>query len=235
MAVTSCQKDVNEVLATGAPRTATLELSTGSKITVNQVDAKDLAGKYTLYSYSFKATGVSDTKIVDNGGRQHETAVEFKAVENPQTINGHVHNLDLVGLYLDFSLPTSFEIVDGTPVIYTYMSLDYQTVSDGTKVACIPELTTTTTYNTGYFAPLTFGVGNCNYTWVGWGVDNLFAKPGFTLGTAAQRLVSEGRYCCGFSFVLNGYKEGSYTTIYQFNYKNVWVYSDKGGAYFRKK
>ena len=86
-----------------------------------------------------------------------------------------------------------------------------EVLATGAPRTATPELTNTTTYNTGYFAPLTFGVGNCNYTWVGWGVDNLFAKPGFTLGTAAQRLVSEGRYCCGFSFVLNGYKEGSYT------------------------
>jgi hypothetical protein len=43
-------------------------------------------------------------------------------------------------------------------------------------------------------------------------------------------------YCCGFSFVVNGYKEGSYTTIYQFNYNNKWVYDGTAGAgYFAKK
>lgn len=92
---------------TGAARKATLELSTGSKITISQVDAKDLAGDYTFYNYSFKTTGVSNTKIVNNGKRQHETTVEFKAVENPEILNGHVHNLDLVGLYLDFAVPAS--------------------------------------------------------------------------------------------------------------------------------
>lgn len=97
---------------TGAPRTATLELSNGSKITVNQVEAKDLAGNYTFYNYSFKSTGVSNTTIVNQNGRQHETAVEFKTVASPETINGHVHNLDLVGLYLDFAVPASFEIVN---------------------------------------------------------------------------------------------------------------------------
>lgn len=120
---------------TGAARKATLELSTGSKITISQVDAKDLAGNYTFYNYSFKTNGVSNTTIVNNGNRQHETVVEFKAVENPTTINGHVHNLDLVGLYLDFVVPASLEIVDDTPVIYTYMSLDYQKVSNGKEVA----------------------------------------------------------------------------------------------------
>ena len=221
---------------TGAPRTATLELSNGSKITVNQVEAKDLAGNYTFYNYSFKATGVSNTKIVNNDKRQHETTVEFKAVENPEILNGHVHNLDLVGLYLDFAVPASLEIVDGTPVIYTYMSLDYQKVSNGTEVACITELTNTTGYGTGYFAPLKFGVDDCNHAWIGWGVDDIFGAPKFGIGTGSQRLVSEGRYCCGFSFVTKGYKEGGYTTIYQFNYNNKWTYNGtNGGGYFAKK
>ena len=221
---------------TGAPRTATLELSNGSKITVNQVEAKDLAGNYTFYNYSFKATGVSNTKIVNNDKRQHETTVEFKAVENPEILNGHVHNLDLVGLYLDFAVPASLEIVDGTPVIYTYMSLDYQKVSNGSEVACITELTNTTGYGKGYLAPLKFGVDGCNHAWIGWGVDDIFGSPKFGLGTGAQRLVSEGMYCCGFSFVTKGYKEGGYTTIYQFNYNNKWTYNGtNGGGYFAKK
>lgn len=221
---------------TGAPRTATLELSNGSKITVNQVEAKDLAGNYTFYNYSFEATGVSNTKIVNNGKRQHETTVEFKAVENPEILNGHVHNLDLVGLYLDFAVPASLEIVDGTPVIYTYMSLDYQKVSNGSEVACITELTNTTGYGKGYFAPLKFGVDGCNHAWIGWGVDDIFGSPKFGIGTGAQRLVSEGMYCCGFSFVTKGYKEGGYTTIYQFNYNNKWTYNGtNGGGYFAKK
>lgn len=218
---------------TGAPRTATLELSNGSKITVNQVEAKDLAGNYTFYNYSFKATGVSNTKIVNNDKRQHETTVEFKAVENPEILNGHVHNLDLVGLYLDFAVPVSLEIVDGTPVIYTYMSLDYQKVSNGSEVACITELTNTTGYGKGYFAPLKFGVDGCNHAWIGWGVDDIFGSPKFGIGTGTQRLVSEGMYCCGFSFVTKGYK---YTTIYQFNYNNKWTYNGtNGGGYFAKK
>lgn len=221
---------------TGAPRTATLELSNGSKITVNQVEAKDLAGNYTFYNYSFKATGVSNTKIVNNDKRQHETTVEFKAVENPEILNGHVHNLDLVGMYLDFAVPASLEIVDGTPVIYTYMSLDYQKVSNGSEVACITELTNTTGYGKGYFAPLKFGVDGCNHAWIGWGVDDIFGSPKFGIGTGTQRLVSEGMYCCGFSFVTKGYKEGGYTTIYQFNYNNKWTYNGtNGGGYFAKK
>lgn len=221
---------------TRAPRTATLELSNGSKITVNQVEAKDLAGNYTFYNYSFMATGVSNTKIVNNDKRQHETTVEFKAVENPEILNGHVHNLDLVGMYLDFAVPASLEIVDGTPVIYTYMSLDYQKVSNGSEVACITELTNTTGYGKGYFAPLKFGVDGCNHAWIGWGVDDIFGSPKFGIGTGTQRLVSEGMYCCGFSFVTKGYKEGGYTTIYQFNYNNKWTYNGtNGGGYFAKK
>lgn len=221
---------------TGAPRTATLELSNGSKITVNQVEAKDLAGNYTFYNYSFKSTGVSNTTIVNQNGRQHETAVEFKTVASPETINGHVHNLDLVGLYLDFAVPASFEIVNGTPVLYTYMSLDYQKVSNGTEVACITQLTNTVTYGSNNFAPLKFGVNDCNYAWIGWGLYDVFGTPKFGLGTGDQRLVSTGMYCCGFSFVVRGYAVGKYATIYQFNYNNSWTYNGtKGGGYFAKK
>lgn len=221
---------------TGAPRTATLELSNGSKITVNQVEAKDLAGNYTFYNYSFKSTGVSNTTIVNQNGRQHETAVEFKTVANPETINGHVHNLDLVGLYLDFAVPASFEIVNGTPVLYTYMSLDYQKVSNGTEVACITQLTNTVTYGSHNFAPLKFGVNDCNYAWIGWGLYDVFGTPKFGLGTGDQRLVSTDMYCCGFSFVVKGYAVGKYATIYQFNYNNSWTYNGtKGGGYFAKK
>lgn len=221
---------------TRAPRTATLELSNGSKITVNQVEAKDLAGNYTFYNYSFKSTGVSNTTIVNQNGRQHETAVEFKTVASPETINGHVHNLDLVGLYLDFAVPASFEIVNGTPVLYTYMSLDYQKVSNGTEVACITQLTNTVTYGSNNFAPLKFGVNDCNYAWIGWGLYDVFGTPKFGLGTGDQRLVSTGMYCCGFSFVVRGYAVGKYATIYQFNYNNSWTYNGtKGGGYFAKK
>lgn len=221
---------------TGAPRTATLELSNGSKITVNQVEAKDLAGNYTFYNYSFNASGVSNTTAVNHAGRQYETTVEFKAVNNPETINGHIHNLDLIGLYLDFVVPASFEIVNETPTLYTYMSLDYQKVSNGSEIACITELTNSTTYKTGYFAPLKFGVGDSNYAWIGWGLDDLFGTPKFGIGTPSQRLVSAGMYCCGFSFVVKGYAVGKYATIYQFNYNNSWTYNGtKGGGYFAKK
>lgn len=234
----SCKSGVVSWTAntTGVPRQATLNFKNGALCTVTQVAPADLKGSYTFYNYSFKSSGVSDTKVVNQNNRQHETAVQFKAVENPTTVNGHVHNLDLVGLYLDFAVPASFEIVDDAPVIYTYLSLDYQKVSNGTEVACIPELTNTTSYGTGYFAPLKFGVNDCNYAWIAWGVDDLLGTPKFGLGTGAQRLVSEGMYCCGFSFVVNGYKEGSYTTIYQFNYNNKWVYDETAGAgYFAKK
>jgi hypothetical protein len=218
---------------TGAPRSAKLTFKNGATFELCQVEAKDLAGNYTFYNYSFKSAGVSTTTAGAN--RKHETAVQIKAVENPQTVNGHVHNIDIVGLYLDFALPASFEVVDGVPSVYTYLSLDYQTLNNGAEVACIPELTNTAAYGTGYFAPVSFGVDNCNYAWIAWGVDDLFGTSKFTVGTGEQRFVSENRYCCGFSFNLKGYSEGGYTTIYQFNYNNSWTYTGTAGAYFCKK
>lgn len=218
---------------TGAPRTATVTTDKGSSLTINQMEAKDVAGAYTFYNYSFKA--LSNTVVVNQSGRQHETAVTFEAVENPEMLNGHLHNLDLVGLYKEFRLPVSLEITEDGPVFFTYLSLDYQTVEGGVEVAIIPELTNTTSYSTGYFAEQKFGVDNCNYAWVGWGINDLFAKTKFTLGTGDQRLVSESRYFCGFSIVTKGYATGAYTTIYQLNYCNKWVWNSEGGAYFCKK
>lgn len=215
---------------TGKPREGVITLPNGGTYTVKQVEAKDLAGEYDFYNYSFKTTGVSSTTVVNQNGREHITAVRLEVVESPEEINGHVHNLDLVGLYLDFKVPVSFEIVDGTPMIYTYMSLDYQTVSDETKMACIPEITYSTTYNNkNYnFAPKKFGANNCNYFWAGWGLENLFETTTIAIGSPSLRHVASGWYFCGFSFVKEGYS--AYTTIYQLNYKNQWVYSETGGG-----
>lgn len=224
-----------EANTTGKPREGVITLPNGGTYTVKQVEAKDLAGKYDFYNYSFNTTGVSSTTVVNQNGREHITAVRLEVVESPEEINGHVHNLDLVGLYLDFKVPVSFEIVDGTPMIYTYMSLDYQTVSDETKMACIPEITYSTTYNRkNYnFAPKKFGANNCNYFWAGWGLENLFETTTIAIGSPSLRHVASGWYFCGFSFVKEGYS--AYTTIYQLNYKNQWVYSEAGGAHFVRK
>lgn len=224
-----------EANTTGKPREGVITLPNGGTYTVKQVEAKDLAGEYDFYNYSFKTTGVSSTTVVNQNGREHITAVRLEVVKSPEEINGHVHNLDLVGLYLDFKVPVSFEIVDGTPMIYTYMSLDYQTVSDETKMACIPEITYSTTYNKkNYnFAPKKFGANNCNYFWAGWGLENLFETTTIAIGSPSLRHVASGWYFCGFSFVKEGYS--AYTTIYQLNYKNQWVYSEAGGAHFVRK
>ena len=223
-----------EANTTGKPREGVITLPNGGTYTVKQVEAKDLAGGYSFYNYSFNSAAVSSTTIYGHpkNDRNHETAVQLVSVETPQEINGHVHNLDLVGLYLNFKVPVSFEIVDGTPMIYTYMSLDYQTVSDGTKMACIPEITHSTTYNNvsgqTNFAPKKFGANNCNYFWAGWGLENLFETTTIAIGSPSLRHVASGWYFCGFSFVKEGYS--AYTTIYQLNYKNQWVYSETGGG-----
>ena len=90
----SCKSGVVSWTAntTGVPRQATLNFKNGALCTVTQVAPADLKGSYTFYNYSFKSSGVSDTKVVNQNNRQHETAVQFKAVENPTTVNGHVHN-----------------------------------------------------------------------------------------------------------------------------------------------
>lgn len=229
---------------TGKYRKAEVVMSTYKTYKVEQSQFKpaDFAGKYAFYSYSFNAFYVTEfgeigkTVKVNHANREHKTAVQLVAVEDPQEINGHVHNLDLIGLYWDFKLPVSVEFTEDGPVINMYLAKEFQTVTTGSgtqSIAAIPELTNSTGYATGYFAPVTFGPDGCNYCWVGWGVDT--DNNRITLGNGDQRKVSDNRWFCGFSFSLEGYAEGKYTTIYQLNYKNKWVFDiTSGGAYFEK-
>lgn len=229
----------------GAYRKGTVVMSTMKtyKVEQSQFKVADFAGKYAFYSYSFNAFYVTEygeigkTVKVNHAGREHKTAVEFVAVENPVEVNGHVHNLDLIGLYWDFKLPVSVEFTEDGPIVNMYLTKEFQTVTNGSKtqkIAAIPELTNTTAYSAGYFAPQKFGPDDCNYCWVGWGVDTQNNR--FTLGSGDQRKVSDNRWFCGFSFSLEGYAEGKYTTIYQLNYKNKWAFDiSTGGAYFQKE
>ena len=96
-------------------------------------------------------------------------------------------------------------------------------------------MTNSATYGTGYFAPQTFGPENCNYCWIGWDLTDAFSAPKITMGSGEDRQIVPGRYFCGFSVVKKGYAEGSYTTIYQLNYNNMWTWSESGGAFFEKQ
>lgn len=214
---------------TGKPRRATLTLSTGSAITIQQVDAKDIAGDYILYSNAFK--GLSNTKQL--GARRHATTLKIEVADGAD-LNGRPHNLDIVGMYLEAKCPASLVVTDDGVKVYTYLSLDFQTVT-GAEVAIIPEMTNSATYGTGYFAPQTFGPEGCNYCWIGWDLTDAFSAPKITMGSGEDRQIVPGRYFCGFSVVKKGYAEGSYTTIYQLNYNNMWTWSVSGGAFFEKQ
>ena len=224
---------------TGKIRTATIVIAEShASATITQGEAKDIVSKLAFYNYSFKAFyadtfGEIGKTVKGTGDREHKTAVQLVAVEEPKDLNGHVHNMDIVGLYYDAKVPVSVEFSPEGCKFFTYLSLDYQHINTGTAyvdVAIIPELTNSTTYGTGYFAPLKFGVDDCNYAWVEWGFDVESGKV--TLGTPEQRKVTDSRYFCGFSIVTKGYSEGDYTTIYQLNYHNKWTPEE--GAYFER-
>jgi len=230
---------------TGKYRKGSILMNTGKTYMIEQAQYKpaDFTGTYSFYSYSFNAFYTTTTPIalgmtykINQSNREHKTTVKFVTVDNPVEKNGHIHNLDLVGLYKDFKLPVSIEFTENGPVVNMYLSKDFQTVTGGDEMAAIPELTNSTSYATGYFAPLTFGVGDCNYCWIGWGIDTTNNR--ITLGTGDQRKVSDNRWFCGFSFCKKGYSGSntSYSTIYQLNYKNKWVFDiTSGGAYFQKE
>lgn len=224
---------------TGKIRTATIVITEShASATITQGEAKDIVSKLAFYNYSFKAFYADTFGEIGKtqklaGDRKHKTAVQLVAVEEPKDLNGHVHNMDIVGLYYDAKVPVSVEFSPEGCKFFTYLSDDYQHVNTGSSyvdVAIITQLTNSVTYGSNVFAPLKFGVEDCNHAWVEWGFDVESGKV--TLGTPEQRLVTEGLYFCGFSIVTKGYSEGAYTTIYQLNYQNKWTPEE--GAYFER-
>lgn len=213
--------------------TTELNFTSGDKVIVNRISVEDFIGAYKLHSYSFKTTGYSNTTVVNQANRDHYTEVAIEDITD-YTVNGHIANVAVTGLFLDLKLPASIEITETGIKVYTYFTNnEYMTASNGSNYAFLPELTNTTSYSTGYYAPLTFGPDNCNWFWLGWDVD-ITSGIKIVVGSTSDRQVTSNRWCYGISIAKQGYTEGSYTTIYQLNWKNSISWTGNGGAYFGK-
>ena len=209
---------------TGKIRTATLELSTGSKITITQLEGKDFADSWNMKSRLFNPNSGRTDKPKGTTGADI-SAVTLSAVTGTiETLDGNENSMELKGLYHDATMKVAFDINYEDKTVKMGLFYDRRTTQlakDGVYCAFIPELESGkwSGYN---FAPAKFGADDCNYAWL-WltGEDfNTFRylphSQHIAYGTADMMI-------CGISIVIGTTSDPaalgtSYNTIYQANY-----------------
>ena len=209
---------------TGKIRTATLELSTGSKITITQLEGKDFADSWNMKSRLFNPNSGRTDKPKGTTGADI-SAVTLSAVTGTiETLDGNENSMELKGLYHDATMKVAFDINYEDKTVKMGLFYDRRTTQlakEGVYCAFIPELESGkwSGYN---FAPAKFGADDCNYAWL-WltGEDfNTFRylphSQHIAYGTADMMI-------CGISIVIGTSSDPaalgtSYNTIYQANY-----------------
>lgn len=209
---------------TGKIRTATLELSTGSKITITQLEGKDFADSWNMKSRLFNPNSGRTDKPKGTTGADI-SAVTLSAVTGTiETLDGYENSMELKGLYHDATMKVAFDINYEDKTVKMGLFYDRRTTQlakEGVYCAFIPELESGkwSGYN---FAPAKFGADDCNYAWL-WltGEDfNTFRylphSQHIAYGTADMMI-------CGISIVIGTTSDPaalgtSYNTIYQANY-----------------
>lgn len=209
---------------TGKIRTATLELSTGSKITITQLEGKDFADSWNMKSRLFNPNSGRTDKPKGTTGADI-SAVTLSAVTGTiETLDGNENSMELKGLYHDATMKVAFDINYEDKTVKMGLFYDRRTTQlakEGVYCAFIPELESGkwSGYN---FAPAKFGADDCNYAWL-WltGEDfNTFRylphSQHIAYGTADMMI-------CGISIVIGTTSDPaalgtSYNTIYQANY-----------------
>ena len=209
---------------TGKIRTATLTLSTGSSITVTQLDGQDFVGSWTLKSRLFNKNGSVPDKPKGTTGAC-SSAVTITAVSNkPDTLDGHANAFELSGLYLDAKMKVAFDIDYDKKVAKMGLFFDRRTTQlakAGVYCAFIPELEGSRWGNYN-FAPATFGVNDCNYEWM-WCISEDFNT--FRYKPHTQHVLSgkSDLMLIGISIVVGPNSNPAalgteYDTIYQANF-----------------
>ena len=208
---------------TGKIRTATLTLSTGSSITVTQLEGKDFAGSWSVKSRLFNPNlGRTDKPKGTTGA--DISAVTMSVVAEPETLDGHENVLEMSGLYNAATMKVAFDIDYEAKTVKMGLFFDKRTTQlakEGVYCAYIPELEGKNwgDYN---FAPKSFGPDNCNYEWMwctGEDLNTFRCLPhtqAVVCGTSTLKLI-------GISIVIGTTADpaalgASYNTIYQANY-----------------
>ena len=153
---------------TGKIRTATLALSTGSSITVTQIGSKDFVGTWTMQSRLFNPNSAVPGKPKGTTGADKSTVTISEISGEPETLDGHVNDLQLSGLYMDATMKVSFDINYEEKTVKMGLFFDKRTLQlakEGVYCAYVPELEGSKwgSYN---FAPSSFGKDDCNYEWM---------------------------------------------------------------------
>lgn len=211
---------------TGKIRTATLTLSTGSSITVTQLEGKDFAGNWTVKSRLFNPNGGRTDRPKGTTGAD-ESAVTLSVVSGEaETLDGHVNNLELSGLYNEAKMKVAIEINYETKAAKMGLFFDRRTTQlakEGVYCAFIPELEGSRWGNYN-FAPKVFGKDNCNYEWMWCTAEDLNT---FRCLPHVQKIVYEKSELSliGISIVIGATPDPSalgtsYNTIYQANYNS---------------
>lgn len=209
---------------TGKIRTATLELSTGSKITVTQLEGKDFAGSWNVKSRLFNPNSGRTDK--PKGTTSADISAVTLSVVNGtvETLDGHENSMELKGLYHDATMKVAFDINYEDKAVKMGLFYDRRTTQlakEGVYCAFIPELESGAW--SGYnFAPAKFGANDCNYEWL-WLTGEDFDTFRYVPHTQHTFYGTTDMMICGISIVIGTTSDPaalgtSYNTIYQANY-----------------
>ena len=218
---------------TGAPRTATLTLSTGSSITVMQFGIDAFAGSWALNSRRFNPNGIMDgTKGTSNHSAPVTIAVAEGENDNNITITGLYLKAAVEGKVLvDYNKKTvEFGVYCSSEKIYD--------AGDGKYCALLPECAGANTWWGGYnfCAKDDKAFSDTNYDWLWFTVSEDFDKLTYIYyGEDNTQLSANGAYrYCGLSFVVASAEEitaATYSVIYQANYNS----NNELGEWFERK
>ncbi|HBN01952.1 MAG TPA: hypothetical protein DD383_04950 [Rikenellaceae bacterium] len=211
---------------TGKPRTATIEFSTGSKVTITQISANDFKGNWTLYSQLFdpnKTLGKGNTQAYTVTVAFGEPLAGVSLKDGEKT---HTNNIGIKGLYLESVLDATAEIDYQNKKVSFGLFFDRrsaQKANASTYCAYLPEC------SGGYwkdylFAPGDKAFSDSNYEWLWFDVSSDFNTMKYQYFGAGQKTSNGKYYICGISIVKATSADAStlgskYDVIYQANYK----------------
>ena len=209
---------------TGKIRTATLELSTGSKITITQLEGKDFAGGWNVKSRLFNPNSGRTDRAKGTTSADSSPVTISAVTGEVETLDGYENSMELKGLYNDATMKVAFDINYDDKTIKIGLFLDRRTTQlakEGVYCAFIPELESGAW--SGYnFAPAKFGADDCNYAWLWFTFEDFDT---FRYLPHSQHILygTTDMMICGISIVIGTTSDPaalgtSYNTIYQANY-----------------
>lgn len=213
---------------TGKVRTATLTLSTGSSITITQLDGKDFTGTWTVKSRLFNPNSAVPGKPKGTTGADASSVTIASVSGEPETLDGHINAFELSGLYNAATMKVAFDIDYDAKTLKMGLFFDKrstQLAKDGVYCAFVPELEASRWGNYN-FAPSTFGKDDCNYEWM-WCISEDFNTFRYTPHTQYIVRGASNLMLIGISIqvssspdpaTLPGGNNTTYNTIYQANY-----------------